>query len=90
LHDLAGEPARDHANQQYDKQTFTRHIHDGFLPVEAKRWQSPLVITRASFPGIEDFVQLLQIFALKKLPGNIQREDILEPAATARLYHIDH
>jgi hypothetical protein len=31
LHDLAGQPARNSANQQYDEQTFSRHMHNGFL-----------------------------------------------------------
>jgi hypothetical protein len=31
LHDLAGQPARNSANQQYDQQTFSRYMHSGFL-----------------------------------------------------------
>jgi hypothetical protein len=31
LHDLAGQPARNSANQQNDKQTFSRHMHNDFL-----------------------------------------------------------
>jgi hypothetical protein len=46
LHDLASQPSGDHADQQYDQQTFTRHVHlrvlsihlssPGFLPGEAQ------------------------------------------------------
>src|ERR1700682_1495423 len=48
LHDLTGEPAGNRANQQNDEQTFTRHVHDCFLPVEANRSRPSLAMTRAS------------------------------------------
>jgi hypothetical protein len=31
LYDLAGQPARNCANQQNDQQTFNRHMHDEFF-----------------------------------------------------------
>jgi hypothetical protein len=67
LHDLTREPAGDRADQQNDKQTFTRHVHNGFLPVEANLWRLPLAISRTSFSGIEGIVHLFQIRVLKKL-----------------------
>jgi hypothetical protein len=31
LDDFSGQPARNCANQQYDEQTFSRHVHNGSL-----------------------------------------------------------
>jgi hypothetical protein len=36
LHDLASQPSGDHADQQYDQQTFTRHVHLRVLSISFK------------------------------------------------------
>jgi len=36
LHDLASQPSCDQSDQQYDQQTFTRHVHLRVLPIHLR------------------------------------------------------